>query len=249
MPPKKICPECRSQVEAEAEHCPNCPYSFQTAEHGVQENRSAETHLRLIAWVVVLGLMAFGAWTVLSFVMRYSDDSTAPIKTNPLAQAVEAHRYRPAPIAGAPVAHEEETVAEEPVYIGAGAIEKEAGPKEWKLRGVVYDLISLKPVPRVTVLFKDAALNRRFETMTDNEGRYRVAIPSLSDRGYSVVLLHQDYAASYLKAGMPEVMAKEAGARRALAQELARSLDPPSTLQGYGRAAVLTDFFIAPMRP
>lgn len=250
----KTCPQCKSKVASEVENCPNCPHSFKGVDEGIQENRTAPSLAKPVLFVAALLAAFFGAWKGLNYVI---DEGSKDVREVPKTEAIglgrDASKEGQQPLAverpeeQAPPA-EDEQVLDGPTVIGHG--EKAPSAKEWKLRGVVYDLVSLKPVPKMTLVFKDAALNRRYETMTDAQGRYRVAIPPLPDkRGYAVSLVHPDYAAAYVNPDAEHVADKEDSERREMAKELARSMDAPYTVQAYSAAPVVTDFYAAPLKP
>lgn len=300
MAKSKVCPSCRSQVDADELHCPNCPYSFKE-EEGVtaaedRKGRSKEPFF----WVIVVALGVFAAWRVLNFVMTYADNDQD--KSNPITrlaeraandastataagvrartgegaaqteeeQTAEAIRRatasgrvtivrpdgRPAPGAGegtaAPSPSDDDSASagdDGGVVIAHSSKERSEPPaKEWRLRGYVYDLVTLKPVSHATLVLKDAELNRRFELVTGSDGRYRTVVPSLPGRGYSVQVQHPDYAVTYLNPGVEDVRDKGEQERREMAQELTHALDAPYTVQGLGKTPVVTDFYLAPLR-
>ena len=270
----KKCPQCGTQVDAEAEHCPGCPHSWPVEGQGIPESRRGRSVPAPLIWAVLFIAFLFVAYHAINFVIKYagSDDTSA---NNPLTrlvasadpadkksldprtqaalygQAAPARAAQPGE-ASTPPGPGEDADGEgdgTPVVIGAQARELQEPPsKEWKLRGAVYDLVTLAPVAKATLVFKDAELSRRFEIVTDGQGRYKTIIPSLPDRGYAVVIQHPDYAQSYLNPGTEHVAAKPASERREMAQELTRSLDAPYSVQGLGKRPVETDFYLAPLK-
>ncbi len=133
----------------------------------------------------------------------------------------------------------------------AGAAEPPAAARaassdEWKLRGTVYDLVSLKPAAGVPMTLKDAETSRVIETITDAKGRYRLTVPALPGRGYSVIFGSPNYASSYLNPGTEGIRDKDEAYRRKLAADLNHALTPPYPLEGYGAAPIVTDYYLAP---
>jgi hypothetical protein len=119
--------------------------------------------------------------------------------------------------------------------------------REWRLRGTVYDLVSLQPLPFTTVLLVDQELNRRIETRTDSSGAYRTVVPSLPDRGYTVQLQKDGYSPTYLSPETEGVRRMPLEKRRALARDLAATFtSEPATLQAPDAKPVRTDFYLAP---
>lgn len=120
-------------------------------------------------------------------------------------------------------------------------------PAEWRLRGRVYDLITLQPLEGCSLIFIDASENRRIETRTAADGRYRVVVPPLLDRGYMVSIFKRGYAPSYLNPGAEGVGGMSPSARANLAGDLAATLAPdPHSVQAHDERPLVTDFYLAP---
>lgn len=173
----------------------------------------------------------------------------APNDLGPAGALGAAERSASAPASSRPTLERPDDVeieeAAEPVSVGAGQAEEEV--REWRLRGGVYDLVTLKPVPRCAMTFADEGSTARLRSSTDSQGRYRVTVPALKNRGYAVALQCQGYASSYLNPGAEGVRAMSEEDRRSLASDLAKALDPPYTLQAYASKPLITDFFVAPL--
>jgi hypothetical protein len=294
MAKTKTCPACRTKVDAEEQHCPNCPHSF-FEEEGVQHHRKGRSKAPYL-WLVVLAAAVFGAWRLLNFVIKFASPDDDHYAGNPFQQAVDSAKASTSPVAGAsanPAARAEDEQTREAVTRalasgrvklapagssleaaaapgpaaslsvspaadddgsdGSGTVaigraaRAEAPAKEWRLRGAVFDLITLQPVAHATLVLKDAELNRRFELVTGADGRYRTTVPSLPNRGYAVSVEAPDYAQTYLNPGTDGVREKGLDERREIAQELTHALDAPYTVQGLGRRPVETDFYLAPL--
>ncbi len=119
--------------------------------------------------------------------------------------------------------------------------------REWRLRGTVYDLVSLRPLPYCTILLVDQQLNRRIETRTDSSGVYRTVVPSLPDRGYTVQMRMDGYSSTYLDPGTGGVRRMSVDKRRALAHDLGATFTSvPASLQAPDARPLITDFYLAP---
>ncbi len=121
--------------------------------------------------------------------------------------------------------------------------------RSWRLRGAVYDLITLAPLPDCAIILVDERANRRIETRTDASGRYRMIVPSLPDGGYAVGIRKDGYAPAYLDSAQDGVPAMSPVQRAARARDLAKTFtSPPVTLQTASAVPLLTDFYLAPRR-
>jgi hypothetical protein len=122
-------------------------------------------------------------------------------------------------------------------------------PTEWKLRGTVYDLTTLKPLAGCTIQFEDAGTNRSIMTRTYSAGRYRTIVPPLSGGGYSVTIERNGYAPGYLDPGTEHVPEMSASQRKDIARDLSSTLSAtPATIQSASEKPVVTDFYLAPRR-
>jgi hypothetical protein len=120
--------------------------------------------------------------------------------------------------------------------------------KEWKLRGTVYDLTTLKPLAGCAVVFTDVETNRSIQTRTDSAGGYRTIVPPLGEgAGYSVTIGKNGYAPNYLDPGTEGVRQMDAAQRKELARDLAATLTAtPATVESASEKPLVTDFFLAP---
>ena len=119
-------------------------------------------------------------------------------------------------------------------------------PTEWRLRGTVYDLTTLKPLAGCTIVFSDGETNRK--TTTDPAGRYRTTVPPLSDgKGYSVTIEKNSYSSNYLDPGTENVRGMGATERKGIARDLSTMLAAaPSTVASASDEPLITDFYLAP---
>jgi hypothetical protein len=134
---------------------------------------------------------------------------------------------------------------------GIVSIMPEKGPRpkvvsEWKMRGTIYDLITLKPVPGVHMIFTDNETNSKAQIKTDELGRYRAILPALTGRGYLVTLSKTGYQKSYLDPGTEGVSDMPLERRKEIVSELASLIAEPAALQPNSGDPLLTDFHMAP---
>ena len=299
----KKCPSCRTDVELDALHCPNCPYSFPEEGSGVPQRRYGRKTPEPVFWALLLAVIGLGCWRLVSFVLNYADNET---RSNPITQATRslAESSGPAGPAG-PTGEQQAAVsaakklaaqpppdgeadlsaieitheaafppaAPKPARVksssraparapdddeadmaaveishdgtGRGSAWKEKPVTEWRFRGKVYNIITLKPLPGVQLAFKDPESGRKVETVTDAQGSYRLVVPALRTGSYSMVIEDERYASAYMNPWGENVNVLSDELRLKTAAELSRSLDPPYDIQG-GATPVETDLYIAP---
>ena len=135
-------------------------------------------------------------------------------------------------------------VGEEPA---ARPARKPRRVREWKLRGVVYDLTTLQPLAGAELDFKDEDTNKLVKTRTDSLGRYRTIVPPLGERGYSVAVSKSGYAPNYLDPSIAGAKRLSASRRLEMARSLAATLTAaPATIAAPNEAPFVTDFYLAP---
>jgi hypothetical protein len=121
--------------------------------------------------------------------------------------------------------------------------------RQWRLRGTVYDLLTLQPISGASVVFIDQTTNHRNEAQTDSEGRYRTVLAPLADRGYSVAIRKDGYSTNYLDPSVQEVAKMRPEARRQIGRDLASTFAPqPAYVQPASEKPLNTDFYLAPNR-
>lgn len=120
-------------------------------------------------------------------------------------------------------------------------------PREWRFRGKVYDLVTLKPIAGARLTLVDNDTNTRAETQSSSDGRYRTVLPPLPSRGYQVSIKKAGYAPTYAGPESAGVKDLDAGSRKELARQLGRTVEAPTTLEPGSEAPLVTDFFLAPL--
>jgi hypothetical protein len=262
----KRCPSCRTEVADDARVCPNCPWIFPEEEAEDLPPSAVATGWSPLP-LVITALVAASIGVGWYFVVKVYREETTP----EAAQPAQVQAPPPAPEAAAPpppmdsapprttvsspakpakpVPAPKHDEAEPPLsvtVVQSPPAKKVIPVKEWKLRGFVYDLMTLQPVPRCKVTLSDLDTSANFETSTDASGRYRAILPPLPDRGYLIYISKPGYASSYLDPGTEGVRGKSADERQRLCKELSSAVQPPSTLQPHGADPLVTDFHIAP---
>lgn len=117
---------------------------------------------------------------------------------------------------------------------------------QWKMRGVICDLVTLQPLGKAKVVFHDQMADARFETVTDASGGYLILLPPLSGRGYAVSIRRSGYSGSYLDPSVEDVPQLPRVARQKLAEELSGTAFLPALIAPQGSEPLVTRFYLAP---
>lgn len=258
------CPLCGTKLQPDWESCPNCPMSFQDAppEKTALQN---DTFRSFGIPILFFGALAFLIWTFSQYMWRTAEQGTKESVQvlKPLAKGggvvpsdsagiqglvneQRTGRYDPT---GQDPLPETKPAEEEGPGIVSVMPEKGARPKavtEWRMRGVIYDLITLKPVPGVHMIFTDNETNSRAQIKTDEQGRYRAVLPALQGRGYLVSLSKTGYQKSYLDPGTEGVADMPLERRAEIVKELSSLIAEPAALEPNGDTPLVTDFHMAP---
>lgn len=263
------CPVCGTKLQPDWESCPNCPMSFRDAPP--EKTPFQNDNFRNFGIpAIIFGGLAFVFWTASQFMWRTAQGSTETVSTlakqfgkppSPKAGGpmpsdngsiqgmVDAQLTHRAPLGFSPIAPPKPAAVEEgpgTISIMPGAGPKRKAVKEWKMRGVIYDLITLKPVPGVLMTLTDNDTNSRAEILSDRQGRYRALLPALSGRGYIVTLSKSGYEPAFLDPETTGVSAMPLARRQALAKDLYALIAAPFTLWPPSEAPLVTDFHLAP---
>lgn len=250
----ETCPGCGAKLEPEMLACPNCPMSFPEDEptpgvHPLRQTKAYAFLMPALFFAAVLGGVLYMAFGLFRLGEQNSVSEPSPFFRD---RASTTTASAESPPAGAPVAPEEEPHPAESeasaVSIVAQEPEKQRKPvKEWRLRGHVYDLSTLRPVPGCTLVFVDDQEGRRVETRSRADGSYRVVAAPLPDRGYAASLSKQGYSPAYLNPGTEGVPQMPAAQRNELSKELSATLTfAPHSVQAYDERPLVTDFYLAP---
>jgi hypothetical protein len=278
----KRCPACKSDVPAEAEHCPQCPYSWVTDEIYKAKKRFGPGSWHPAVWALLVVAGGVGAWRLIDFVINEADpdaNSSGVMRSfvdqrrivvhdkNGFEKVISAgsgeesgsrakrvggfdrdtrdYSSLPSMTRRQPKKSKEDD--EEEVTVSQQAAIEEKESKEWRLRGKVYDLVTLAPIPKCSIFFVDPDTRARYESSTDAYGGYKTIIPALRGGSYQVTFSKEGYARSYLNPGAEGVKDMPEPERRSLASDLAKAVDPPYDVQGLGSTPVETDFYLAPV--
>jgi hypothetical protein len=263
------CPGCGTKLQPDAETCPNCPLSFQDAPPEKTALQS-DTFRNFVMPALFFGGLAFAVWSMASFFWTSAENgaktAVAVAKTATGSPVIKGGGVVPTDskaIQG--LVNEQVTGKYDPggrVVYKNKAADDETGPgvisvmpeatvkakpvREWKMRGVIYDLVTLEPVPGVHMIFTDNETNSKAQLVTDEQGRYRIILPPLEGRGYMVSLSKHGYAKTYLDPGTEGVKEKTLDERKQLAAELATLIKEPSSVEPNSESPLVTDFHMAP---
>lgn len=268
MTPDK-CPGCGAKLRPEMLACPNCPMSFPEddgptgATNPLKQSRYYQFlfpvlffgAIGAIVWYLGAGLMHLGYANSEIENGNLFGGSAKPVAAPPppfresSASDDKSSDDKPADDGGmVSIVHVDDDAS---APSRGQAPERRAPPPEivteWKLRGTVYDLTTLKPLAGVELTFADEATNRSIKTRTDAAGRYRAIVPPLDGRGYAVATAKNGYAPNYLDPGTEGVQEKAAAERKTIARDLASSLGAaPATIESVSSKPLVTDFYLAP---
>jgi hypothetical protein len=259
------CPLCGTKLQPDWESCPNCPMSFQDAppEKSALQN---DTFRSFGIPLLFFGALAYFVWAGGQYLWRTAEEGTkstvAATKTTlanagkpvdgTVAQALveQLKTNRDEPGAASPGEGAEPRPQEEEGP-GIVSVMPEKGPRpkavtEWKMRGVIYDLLTLKPIPGVHMIFTDNETNSRAQIQSDAQGRYRAILPALAGRGYLVTLSKPGYLKSYLNPGTEGVADMTLERRTEIVKELSSLISEPAVLEPNSDRPLVTDFHMAP---
>lgn len=270
------CPLCGTALQPDWESCPNCPMSFLDAppeKSALQNDNFRNFGIPLIifgglAWA----LWAFsqymwrtaeeGTTTMTKAIVKTAatgsptGSGVVPTDSQAIHDMVLEHDGVDRKGKAGPGASDASAPAEaaSDAEQGPGTISimpenqtpRRKAVLEWKMRGTIYDLMTLKPVPGVHMIFTDNATNSKAQIKTDEEGRYRVLLPALNGRGYLVSLSKAGYEKAYLDPGTEGVSEMSVDRRQEITKELSSLIAEPASLTPNGDTPLITDFHMAP---
>jgi hypothetical protein len=266
MPTPPYCPQCFVKLEPEMRACPNCPMSFPDDDDAPAKSGNPLKQSRYYQFLMpALFFAALGmtVWWLASGMFRLGEDNanTPQLKVTNERPPEPESSYPPAPkdegkapsdqgagtVSIQPVEDAPPPPAVAPITMPEAPPKKVKAVKEWRFRGTVYDLTTLKPLAGVQLNFTDPDTNANIRTRSNSQGVYRVIVPSLPDRGYSLTAAKNGYSPNYLDPGTPGVRQMAASERREMAKGLSDTLTAsPASIQGIGAAPLITDLFLAP---
>ena len=262
------CPLCGTKLQPDWESCPNCPMTF--TEGSKQKTTLESDGFRNVGIPIMLfGGIAFFIWSFGQYMWHTAEKGTetidavaktatgsvapkgggvVPVNSRAIQGLVNEQvtgKFDP----DGNAVYEKKT--EEDEGPGTISIMPQKGPKdkiirEWKMRGEIFDLVTLLPVPGVHMIFTDNETNSRAQIKTDDQGRYKVILPPLKGRGYLITLSKPGYEKTYLDPGTEGVADMTVERRREIAKELSSLIAEPSSLQPNSDTPLVTDFHMAP---
>lgn len=125
---------------------------------------------------------------------------------------------------------------------GAGTSGEQAADAPWAFEGLIYDILTLRPVPGVDVIF--VGLSKSYPTRSDARGRYRVEVPPL-EQGYTVVIEHRHYIEDYF----PETSPPYRSLSPARRSQLRASIPKPLPWKGRPGEVLRRDAALFPLIP
>ena len=255
----ETCPGCGAKLEPEMLACPSCPMSFPEDEpsSGAHPLRQTKAYAFLMpallfaaigagVWYMAIGLFRLGEQNAVleTSPVLFGKPAPAPASTASSTPESSSPEASSVPVEAEPESEPESAT----VSIVAQEPEKKRKPaREWRLRGRIYDLTTLQPVPGCKMVFVDEPEGRRIETRSSADGRYKVVVPSLPDRGYLVSIAKLGYSPAYLNPGTEGVTEMPHSRRLEFSKELSSTLSAtPYSVQAYDARPLLTDFYLAP---
>ncbi|MBI5246289.1 MAG: carboxypeptidase regulatory-like domain-containing protein [Elusimicrobia bacterium] len=265
------CPGCGTKLLPDWESCPNCPLSFRDAPPEKTAFQS-DTFRNIIMPILLFGGLGYGIWAMASFFWSTTEQTTRGAVTT-VQKAARSVSLAPTGGGVVPVnseaiqgiVNEQVTGVYDPkgrvkyvrkvnpdeegggvVSIMPEAAAKEKIVREWKMRGHVYDLVTLRPVAGAKLIFTDNETNSQAFLVSDSAGLYRTILPPLRGHGYLVAISKAGYAKTYLNPGTEGVSEMPLERRKELVAELATTISEPASLEPNSETPLVTDFHLAP---
>ena len=219
------CRGCHSEIDPSTDSCPICmrPRSRPEIMRGIIEMKQAPARRRrrLLRTTAVWGVLAAGsllgwrhraavephylafksfsvAWLGLDqYPFTKAPDHT-PVQATPTAPPSETPSLVTALPAPAPA----------PAFSAQGSSETAAALPpppcdHWAVRGLVYDLYTLKPVAKAELTFTLRGTAERLRARTDGEGRFSLRLSKVASGGYDITARHPRYLDNYLEENDP----------------------------------------------
>lgn len=207
------CPACFTELDPTNTHCPVClrPRSRAEMMKGLQETRLPPRRrwLKILAALLVVG---GGAAAFVANRAPAPAPPPAPVAApepapapapEPAPPPTLAPAHAPAPEAP-PVPKIEPTPKKKPKYrLVREEDDASQGRPYWRVSGEVYDLMSLKPIDGVKVVFQDKSTGEAVSAVTDKLGRYKLALPKIHEGGYDITVAKRGYSGAWLEEMTP----------------------------------------------
>jgi hypothetical protein len=206
--------------------------------------------------IIFFGGFAWAIWSFGQYMWRTASEGTKTVpavvkKQDSPSVSYSAGKHAPLDASPSPEAQKQAPENEGSGNISVMPVKKDSAAKakggsEWKMHGVVYDLITLKPVPGVHLIFTDNMTSRRVPIDADSQGRYRALLPLLVGRGYIVTMSKPGYKSTYLDPGIEGVSSLPLERRRELVRDLSSLISQPYLFEPDSGAPLVADFYLPP---
>ena len=218
------CRGCNSEIDPSTDCCPICirPRSRPEIMRGIIELRQAPARRRRMiirGAVIAAALIAGGplGWrhraelgvhyrAAKSFAVTWLGLDQAPVPKPAPASGAQ-------PAAPAPASEESSlvTALPKPAPVPAFSAQQSSAtapvkppPSDhWAVRGLVYDLYTLKPVAKAELTFASRGTGERLRARTDREGHFSLRLSKVSSGGYDITVRHPRYLDNYLEENEP----------------------------------------------
>ena len=172
--------------------------------------------------------------------------ATADIEQKPPAPPPKERPKRKT-LAKAPVAVEPEPEAppSQSPFDDGPASRPKGNSSEWRMRGVISDLITAEPVGRAEVVFTDPRNGRQFRTGTDTKGNYRATLPVTAD-GYDLTIRHSKYEPKYFEDGVPPYRELGVEQRHKVADDFMKVMQNKDLVRAEGGEVLQRNFVLIP---
>lgn len=153
---------------------------------------------------------------------------------------------RKTPVKAAEPAPEPPVVLAQSSFDEAPASRPRGNSSEWRMRGVVSDLITAEPVGRAEVVFTDPRNGRQFRTGTDTKGNYRANLPVTPD-GYDLTIRHTKYEPKYFEDGVPPYRTLGVEQRQKVADDFMKVMQSKDLVRAEGGEVLQRNFVLIPL--
>ncbi len=240
-----LCPGCHSEIDPSSTSCPVCmrPRSRREIIQSIIAIRQAPTRRRRMAartafFGVVLTATGFFGWRaradLLDRVLQAKASITAWMGKSHDVLGLSEHDAPPSapPAAGSqspaqPVpdhaAAPDARRLPPPTPAAAGTPAAAPARNDWSVRGLAYDLFTLKPVAGAQVSFTSRDSGEVFRARSDAAGRYGLRLPRVSSGGYDIAVRHIRYQQIYLEENEPPYRSMSGERRQEAASQMLQS--------------------------